>query len=112
MPYINLRTNKKIDDNNKENIKTKLGEDIKIIGKSEDWLMIEFSSNEDMFFRGKKEDLAYVEVKLYGRSDASHYKLMTESITNILTDYLNIPPNNIYVSYFEITNWGWNGNNF
>ena len=71
MPYIKLRTNKQIEEDKKEAIKAKLGEDIKLLGKSEDWLMVDLSTNEDMYFKGEKTDLAYIEVKLYGRSDAS-----------------------------------------
>ncbi len=112
MPYIKLRTNKQIEADKKEAIKAKLGEDIKLLGKSEDWLMVDLSTNEDMYFKGEKTDLAYIEVKLYGRSDASHYNLMTEAITENINTNLGITPDKIYVSYFETTNWGWNGRNF
>jgi len=112
MPYIKLRTNKKIEEETKNAIKTQLGEDISILGKSENWLMVDLSSNEDMYFKGNKEDIAYIEVNIYGRSDTSHYNLMTEAITNNINKNLGINPDKIYVSYFETTNWGWNGKNF
>ena len=112
MPYIKIRTNKKVDENVSNNIKSKLGNDISILGKSEDWLMVDIESANNLYFRGKKEDIAYVEVKLFGRCDSSHYNNMTKDITDNINTNLGIIPSNIYVSYFETTNWGWNGNNF
>ena len=112
MPYIKIRTNKLIDENKIDNIKSKLGEDISILGKSEDWLMVDIENNNNMFFKGNKDDMAYVEVKLYGRSDSSHYNIMTDAISKNINSNLGISPDRIYVSYFETTNWGWNGKNF
>ena len=113
MPYISIRTNKKVEDNKAEEIKRKLGEDISILGKSESWLMVDINDVADkLYFRGNKDDIAYVEVKLFGRSDASHYNIITENITNNINSNLGIDPDKIYVSYFETSNWGWNGKNF
>ena len=113
MPYISIRTNKKVEDNKAEEIKRKLGEDISILGKSESWLMVDINDVADkLYFRGNKDDIAYVEVKLFGRSDASHYNIMTENITNNINSNLGIDSDKIYVSYFETSNWGWNGKNF
>ena len=36
----------------------------------------------------------------------------SKTICNILNEDLNINPGNVYVSYGEYSNWGWNGNNF
>ena len=113
MPYIQTRTNTEINEEQREIIKRRLGEAITILGKSESWLMVEFVPNCDLYFKGDNKTLnAYVEVKLFGRSDASSYNNMTREITNILTETLSIPASNIYISYSERANWGWNGNNF
>ena len=112
MPYIKIRTNKKVDEDVSNNIKSKLGNDISILGKSEDWLMVDIESANNLYFRGEKDDIAYVEVKLFGRCDSSHYNNMTKEITNNINTNLGIIPSNIYVSYFETSNWGWNGKNF
>lgn len=113
MPYIKIRTNKKVEEPIAEQIKSKLGEDISILGKSESWLMVDIDDQADkLFFRGNKDDIAYVEVKMFGRADASHYNNMTENITQNINDNLNIDPDKVYVSYFETSNWGWNGKNF
>ena len=112
MPYIKIRTNKEVSDDKATNIKTKLGNDISILGKSEDWLMVDIEKADNLFFRGEKTDIAYIEVKLFGRNDNSHYNNMTREITNNISNNLGIDASNIYVSYYETSNWGWNGNNF
>ncbi len=113
MPYIQTMTNTEINEEQRNEIKRRLGEAIRILGKTEDWLMVEFVPNCNLYFKGDNSNpISYVEVKLYGRSDASSYNNMTREITNILTEILGIPAANIYVSYGEYSNWGWNGNNF
>ena len=113
MPYIQTRTNSKIDKEKEIRIKERLGEAIRLLGKSEDWLMVEFVPECNMYFRGNSDGLiAYVDIKLYGRSDASSYNNMTSVVTAIINEELGIQPDHIYVSYGEFMNWGWNGNNF
>ena len=112
MPYIKIRTNKQVGEDQASIIKSKLGSDISILGKSEDWLMVDIEEANNLYFRGEKTDIAYVEVKLFGRCDASHYNNMTKEITTNINTNLGINPDNIYVSYFETSNWGWNGKNF
>ena len=113
MPYIQTRTNTEINEEQRNEIKRRLGEAISILGKSESWLMVEFVPNCNLYFKGDKTNpIAYVDVKLYGSSDPSSYNNMTKEITGILTETLGISPANIYISYGEYANWGWNGNNF
>ena len=111
MPYIQTRTNCKIDKEKELRIKERLGESIRILGKSEDWLMLEFVPECNLYFRGSNDNLiAYVDVKLLGKS--TEYNTMTAAITEILNSELGILPDHIYVSYGEFANWGWNGSNF
>lgn len=111
MPYIQTRTNCKIDKEKELRIKERLGEAIRILGKSEDWLMVEFVPECNLYFRGSNDNLiAYVDVKLLGKS--TEYNTMTAAITEILNSELGILPDHIYVSYGEFANWGWNGSNF
>lgn len=113
MPYIQTRTNCKIDKEKELKIKERLGEAIEILHKSEEWLMIEFVPECNMYFRGTDEELiAYVDIKIYGRANTEDYEKMTQVVTNILSTDLEIKPDNIYISYSEYSNWGWNGHNF
>lgn len=113
MPYINTTTNVKISNSSEENIKSKFGEAIKILGKSESWLMLNFVDNQRMYFQGdNSKPMAIVEVKLFGKAQPNAYDEMTSAITNTISSELNISPNQVYVKYEEVSYWGWNGNNF
>ncbi|MCC8070034.1 MAG: hypothetical protein LIO71_09850 [Ruminococcus sp.] len=113
MPYIDTTTNVKISKSSEETIKSKFGEGIKILGKSESWLMLNFTDNQRMYFQGdNSKPMAMVEVKLFGKAQASAYDRMTSFITDTISNELNIPPNRVYVKYEEVSYWGWNGSNF
>lgn len=113
MPFINVKTNASISQENELKIKSQLGEVIKLIGKSESWLMINFEDRQKMYFRGdNSSNMAFVQVDLYGVANANAYNLMTGAITEILTKELGIDSDKIYVKYSEIKNWGFNGGNF
>ena len=113
MPYIQTRTNTSISKDKEIRIKERLGEAISILNKSEDWLMVEFVPDCKMYFAGDDtKKIAYVDIKVYGRGDAERFNLMTEKVSQILNEELDILPENIYVSYMEFANWGYNGRNF
>lgn len=114
MPYICTKTNVTISEDKEKAIKTKLGKAIQLIpGKSENWLMVAFEDQCSLYFQGNSDQaIAFVEVKLFGSANASAYDKLTAEITKILKEELNIAPNQIYVKYEEVQNWGWNGNNF
>lgn len=113
MPFIEVKTNQKLTEEKKEQIKSKLGLSISILHKPESFLMIGFVDNESLFFAGKElEKGAFVSVSLFGSADPSSCSKMTASICKILEEEIQIPGNCVYVAYYPVANWGWNGNNF
>lgn len=114
MPFINAKVSVKISDDKKESINSKLGKAIALIpGKSENWLMVGFEEECSLFFKGQKyEKLAFVEVKIFGSATKQAYDQLTSAISSIFNEELSIPAENLYVTYREVENWGWNGNNF
>ena len=113
MPFINVKTNASINEEIEVKIKSQLGEAIKLVGKSESWLMINFEDEQKMYFKGDNTSkMAFVQVDLYGSANRSSYNNMTEAVTEILNKELGIMPDKIYVKYNEIENWGYNGSNF
>ncbi len=114
MPYINTKVSVGVPKEKEENIKKKLGKAIELIpGKSEQWLMVAFEENCSLYFKGSAEKpMAFVEVKLFGRSTKDAYQKLTAEITTILKEELSIPADCVYVTYTEVDHWGWNGNNF
>jgi phenylpyruvate tautomerase PptA (4-oxalocrotonate tautomerase family) len=114
MPYISTKTNIEITKEKETTIKEKLGKAIELIpGKSERWLMLSFEDNASLYFQGKSDGgIAFVEVKLFGSASSSAYDKLTAAITDILKEELGLSPDKVYVKYEEVSNWGYNGNNF
>lgn len=114
MPYISTKTNITISKEKEILLKEKLGKAIAVIpGKSESWLMLSFEGDATLYFQGNADKpIAFVEVKLFGKSSAEAYDKLTAEITAILGEELLIAPGQIYVKYEEVSNWGYNGANF
>jgi hypothetical protein len=114
MPFIQTKVNVKIEKEQEQRIKEKLGKAISLIpGKSENWLMLNFEDQCNMYFKGSNQKpLAFVEVKLYGKASSDAYNKLTAAICDILQEELNIASDCCYVKYEEVANWGWNGSNF
>lgn len=114
MPFINSKVNVKMTNEEKDIIKTELGKAIELIpGKSEDWLMVGFEDNYNLYFKGESNDkIAFVEVKIFGSASTKAYSLLTSKICDIFNEVLLISKDKIYVKYEEVSTWGWNGGNF
>ncbi|MBQ8200182.1 MAG: hypothetical protein IJZ74_00270 [Clostridia bacterium] len=113
MPYIATTSNIAISGRKEQAIKERMGKAIECIpGKTEGWLMLSFRDNASMYFKGEDDPCAICEVKLFGSADETAYEKLTEALTDILREELDIDPDRIYVTYEEIGVWGWNGGNF
>ena len=114
MPYIEIKTTKKVTDENGEIIKSAMGKAIECFpGKNENWLMVGIEDRIKMWFRGDaSEDSALVDVCLLGKVDKNGSEKMTEQICDILEKELGISSERIYVKYSGYENWGWNKINF
>lgn len=113
MPFIESKVSIPVTRQQEEELKTRLGKAVTILGKSETWLMVEIEDNKRLYFQGEKpERVGFVEVKLYGRADQRSYERMTEEVSNIFESVLQIPKDKLYVAYQEYSHWGFNGSNF
>ncbi len=113
MPFIDVKTVKKLTDDQKDELKTRLGRAVSLIGKSEGYLMVGINDGYTLYFGGNKlDDGAFVSVNLFGASSSQAYSAMTGEICNILSDIIGTAGNKVYVTYGEFKNWGWNGSNF
>lgn len=114
MPYINSKVTVSLSEEKINKLKEELGKIIcDIPGKSENYLMIGFEDNYDLYFKGEKLEYgAFIEVKIFGKTSKSSLNTMTKHLCYLFTKELSIPGECIYVKYEEIDNWGWNGSNF
>lgn len=114
MPFINSKVTVKMSEEKKEAVKAKLGQAIcEIPGKSENWLMVGFEDEYELYFQGNKNgETAFVEVSIYGSASPADMDRLTGVICDIFESELGIAKNRTYVKYNEVSNWGWNGGNF
>ena len=108
MPFIDARFSTPVNEVQEENIKTKLGEAITLIGKSEAYLMVQIQGDCKLYFKGNKDDeSAYFEVKLLGKSTKANYEKLTAALCELAAEELGIPSNRVYVKFEEIEYWGY-----
>lgn len=113
MPFIDCKITKKLTDEQKEKLKSKLGESVAIIGKIESYLMVGINDGYSLYFAGKKvNNGAYIEVSLYGSASKNSYNKMTANICSLLEKEFNLSPAEVYVTYHPVQDWGWDGQNF
>lgn len=113
MPYINIKTSIPVPEERQIAVKTALGQSMSLMGKSEKYVMIGFEDNIPMYFGGEKQEYcAFVDIKVFGEVDPTQADNMTEMVCRTLDMCLQIPPENVYVTYQGISDWGWNGKNF
>ncbi len=114
MPYIDTKLNFRLSEEKERALKAKLGQAIATFpGKSEYWLMLNFTDNCRLWFRGYNHfPIAMVEVKLFGAAEASVCNQMTAVISEIFREELDISPDHLYVKYEFTDRWGWDGENF
>ena len=64
MPYIELKTNKHLEDNIKQEINKLFDENISLFkGKSKEWLMVNILDNLNLHFQGNDDECLIIEVK-------------------------------------------------
>ncbi len=113
MPFIDSRVTVPVSAEEKDALKTELGQLIRTLNKSETYLMVQIEDACDLWLGGKKLDRgAYVAVSLYGNAPADAYDRMTGEICALLERRLGIPGRAVYVTYHPVSDWGWNGQNF
>lgn len=113
MPFIDSKIVGEVTDIQKESIKTRLGQAVSLLHKTESYLMVGIKDNYDLYFAGKQLDKgAFVSVNLYGQPSSSDCDKMTGEICKIYKEELDIPGENIYITYQGYKDWGWNSHNF
>lgn len=113
MPFIQSKVSVAMTQEQKEAVKTRLGQAITIFpGKSERWLMVGLEDGCELYFQGSNaEPTAFIEVKVFGGFTAENAEKMTAELCRIYGEVLGISASRIYVKYEEVKMWGWNGSN-
>ncbi|MCB6365556.1 hypothetical protein LI291_05085 [Intestinibacillus massiliensis] len=111
MPYISVNVTKTLSDEQKDAIMKGLGEKITVIpGKNEAALMIDVTDGHTMYLAGtRREELAYLDVKIYGETEFAYKKAFTEAAFQVVADATGIPADQMYLTFSQFENWGTKG---
>lgn len=112
MPFIKTTTNLAVGKEEQEELKSRLGEAISLLGKSESWLMLDFNYSHNMYFKGQNMPMAFVDISVFGSSTDAQCEAMTKEVCAIFNDVLGLEADRIYVKYSGTNQWGWNNMNF
>ena len=110
MPYIAINTAGELSAGQKEKIKTGFGRLIEIIPtKTKAGLMIDFSGSRTMYFAGREVNGAFVELRLFRKSDFEAKKKFTEEAFEMLSRELGMSKDDIKLNIMELDCWGTGG---
>lgn len=110
MPYIGVNVSKTLTQQQKDAIKSGLGERISIIpGKSEAALMVDISDGHTMYLAGEQRELAYLDVKCYGSTEMQYKKAFTEAAFALIEQVVGLTEKDIYLTHTDFANWGTRG---
>ncbi len=111
MPFITVRTNQKIKQEQEAKIKAGLGKAISFVpGKSEESLMVMFEKQAPMYLRGDgKAAMAFLDVAVFGNESHQGYQEFSLFATKLISEVLQIAPNDIFIDYRDIPAFGASG---
>lgn len=111
MPYIDVSISKKLMDEEKDSLKSKLGELITIIpGKTEKVLMVGINDGYTMYFSGeKKENIAFINVKLFKESGFEYKAEFSKKVFELFQTEYGIPSDSIFMNFDEYNSWASRG---
>ena len=110
MPYISAEVSKKLELSQVDSLKAAFGQDITAIpGKTESYLMVRISDNQNMRFAGSDDDCAMVSVEILGQCSKDACEALTNKICSSLEDIAGIPASRTYVKFRFVDIWGYNG---
>lgn len=114
MPYIEAKFSCKLSEEKIKNLKSGFGKAIECIpGKTENWLMVNIEDSKNIYFKGNQNaDTAFISVAIFGSASKDAYSNLTSEICILVSKIADISPDRIYVTYREVSEWGWNGSNF
>ena len=110
MPFIKIKTNSSITDEQEIRIKSLMGKAIELVpGKSEEYLLLEFSDNCRLWLAGDNEEpTAYIEASIFGNRTHYGYASFISAVTDIFSEVLKISSDHIYIKFDDIPVWGVN----
>ena len=114
MPLLQIQTNQSLDDNQQASLLKKSSAEVaRLLGKPEQYVMVNIQHNPAMLFGGSNEPLAYLELKSIGLPESKTTEL-SAALADLLSEELGLSANRIYIEFADAPRsmWGWNGGTF
>lgn len=114
MPYISAKVSGKLTEEKITELKAALGRAITAIpGKTETYLMVCIEDDQRLWLAGDNSTpKAFYDVRILGKAKPEDYSRMTGELCRLTKELLGIEGSDVYVTYSEYSEWGWNGKNF
>ncbi len=112
MPLLQITTNQE-KPTDRHSLEKLSQETAALLGKPEQYVMLNLIRNPLMLFAGSDEPLAYVELKSLGLPEQETPRL-SEALCGLLSTHLNVPAERIYIEFSNPPRhmWGWNASTF
>ncbi len=114
MPYLKLKTNVSISDEQTPALLAKLSHLMaQETSKPERYVMVELKNQNNIIFAGSTDPLAYLECKSIGLS-STQAKSLSAAISELLNTELGLSEDRVYIEFSNAAAdyWGWNGSTF
>ena len=114
MPYLKIQINQPIEPEKSKALMVAASKQLaRDLGKPERYVMVELTTNPAMLLGGTDNPAAYLELKNIGLP-TGQTKNLSQSLTLLLEDELEILPSRIYIEFSDVKGgfWGWNGSTF
>ena len=110
MPFLNISTNKKID--NEQELLAKSSHLISsTLNKPENFVMVKLTDSLQMYFAGTNQPCCFIEIKSIGSLNPSK---ITKPICEFFSIELQIPKERIFIFFQDVDSnmWAWNNKTF
>jgi len=114
MPYIELKTNKQLSRDKKEQILRDLTALMaRDLGKPEKYIMASCLDDQDMIFAGSHDPLVFVDLRSI-RLPEGQTENLSKSLSNFMANNLAVKGERLFINFsnFDGDRWGHNGSTF
>ena len=112
MPLVAINLSVKVEDESKlAKFESEVSKAVgAVLGKPEDWMMVETHTNVRLYFAASNAPSARVSVESIGGLTPENNRKITAALTKIINEHFQIDPKRVYVIFSEKTGaeWGWN----
>ncbi|MGN0507423.1 MAG: 4-oxalocrotonate tautomerase family protein [Lachnospiraceae bacterium] len=113
MLYIDAKLSMPVSEEEKKELKERLEKAVYVLGKQPMYFMFGIEDKYELYMAGNRlEKGAFVSVSVFKGVSFMACRRMTMDISTIFKEVLGIPVKSVYVTFQELSSWGWNAEMF